>query len=177
MKEKKPNLMISKNILLVILSGMAILIISCFAGIASYFVAHQLTVSLAQRSNQGPDLSSVSTTPRLNAEGTPLPSIPGELSANDPLITGAQLTPWDGAGRVTLLLLGVDYRDWEAQTEASRSDTMILLTLDPQTKTAGILSIPRDLWVSIPGFQHGKINTAYYLGDAYQLPGGGPGSQ
>jgi LCP family protein required for cell wall assembly len=75
---------------------------------------------------------------------------------------------------VTLLLLGLDYRDWEAQSEASRSDTMILLTLDPQTKTAGILSIPRDLWVAIPGFKHGKINTAYYLGDAYKLPGGGP---
>jgi LCP family protein required for cell wall assembly len=31
------------------------------------------------------------------------------------------------------------------------------------------------MWVSIPGFKHGKINTAYYLGDAYKLPGGGPG--
>jgi LCP family protein required for cell wall assembly len=51
---------------------------------------------------------------------------------------------------------------------------MILLTLDPLSKTAGMLSIPRDLWVSIPGFKHGKINTAYYLGDAYELPGGGP---
>ena len=27
----------------------------------------------------------------------------------------------------------------------------------------------------IPGSKHGKINTAYYLGDAYKLPGGGPG--
>jgi LCP family protein required for cell wall assembly len=52
---------------------------------------------------------------------------------------------------------------------------MILLTLDPVTRTAGILSIPRDLWVAIPGFKHGKINTAYYLGDAHKLPGGGPG--
>ena len=52
---------------------------------------------------------------------------------------------------------------------------MILLTLDPLSRTAGILSIPRDMWVAIPGFQHGKINTAYYLGDAYKLPGGGPG--
>lgn len=85
------------------------------------------------------------------------------------------LTPWDGAGRVTILLLGLDYRDWEAGGEASRSDTMILLTLDPLTRTAGILSVPRDLWVAIPGFKHGKINTAYFLGDAYKLPGGGPG--
>jgi LCP family protein required for cell wall assembly len=51
---------------------------------------------------------------------------------------------------------------------------MILLTLDPAAKTAGILSIPRDMWVAIPGFKHGKINTAYYLGEAYKLPGGGP---
>ena len=41
--------------------------------------------------------------------------------------------------------------------------------------TAGMLSIPRDLWVSIPGFDYGKINTAYQLGEAFKLPGGGPG--
>ncbi len=52
---------------------------------------------------------------------------------------------------------------------------MILLTLDPLTRTGGILSIPRDTWVAIPGFTHAKINTAYYLGDAHKLPGGGPG--
>lgn len=82
--------------------------------------------------------------------------------------------PWSGNDRVTLLLLGLDYRDWAAGSEASRSDTMILLTLDPLSKTAGILSIPRDLWANIPGFEPGKINTAYYLGEAYKLPGGGP---
>ncbi len=85
------------------------------------------------------------------------------------------LTPWDGANRVTVLLMGLDYRDWEAGTDYSRSDTMILLTLDPFTKSAGILSVPRDLWVEIPGYEHGKINTAYYLGEAHKLPGGGPG--
>jgi LCP family protein required for cell wall assembly len=121
--------------------------------------------------------------PNINAEaaaaqatsGTPLPgvaSLPG--NSNTPIST-PQLTPWDGVGRVTVLLLGLDYRDWQANEKYSRSDTMILLTLDPLNKTAGILSIPRDMWVAIPGFDHGKINTAYYLGDAYHLPGGGPG--
>lgn len=52
---------------------------------------------------------------------------------------------------------------------------MILLTLDPLNNTAGMMSIPRDLWVSIPGFDNGRINTAYFLGEAYQMPGGGPG--
>ena len=93
---------------------------------------------------------------------------------NGNLINISTLAPWDGAGRVTVLLLGLDYRDWEAGEKYSRSDTMILLTLDTLTKTAGILSVPRDMWVAIPGFKHGKINTAYYLGEAYKLPGGGP---
>ena len=55
--------------------------------------------------------------------------------------------PWDGKSRVNLLLLGLDYRDWE-DGGPSRTDTMILLTLDPETRTAGMLSIPRDLWVA-----------------------------
>ena len=51
---------------------------------------------------------------------------------------------WDGASRVNVLIMGLDYRDWESGTSASRTDTMILLTIDPQTKTAGQISIPRE---------------------------------
>lgn len=90
------------------------------------------------------------------------------------LIGLPSVSEWDGANRVTVLVMGLDYRDWESGSTASRSDTMILLTLDPVTKTAGILSIPRDLWANIPGFNPGKINTAHYLGEIYQVPGGGP---
>jgi len=82
--------------------------------------------------------------------------------------------PWDGASRITVLVIGLDYRDWEAGEGPPRSDTMILLTLDPLTKTAGMLSLPRDLWVNIPGYGYGKINTAYALGEGNRLPGGGP---
>jgi len=87
---------------------------------------------------------------------------------------GPTAEPWDGASRVTVLIMGLDFRDWEAG-ETPRTDTMILFTMDPIAKTAGMLSVPRDMWVSIPGFDHGKINTAYYLGEIYNLPGGGPG--
>jgi LCP family protein required for cell wall assembly len=58
---------------------------------------------------------------------------------------------------------------------------MMLVTVDPVSETAGILSIPRDLWVEIPGFEHNRINTAYSLGESFdypadgQHPGGGPG--
>lgn len=83
--------------------------------------------------------------------------------------------PWSGNERVTILLLGLDYRDWEANSGAPRSDTMLLVTFDPISNQAGMLSIPRDLWVEIPGFGYNRINTAYMFGEAYRLPGGGPG--
>jgi LCP family protein required for cell wall assembly len=109
-----------------------------------------------------------------------------EPSAEQALITGIDLDtplqssdgptsiPWDGASRVNILLMGLDYRDWEGEGP-SRTDTMILFTIDPTTRSAGMLSIPRDLWVYIPGFEYAKINTAHYLGEAYDTPGGGPG--
>jgi len=83
--------------------------------------------------------------------------------------------PWDGGTRVNLLLMGLDYRDWTAiqKNEPSRTDSMIVFTFDPISKTAGFLSIPRDMWVTIPGYDNGKINTAHFLGQLNNLPGGG----
>ncbi len=83
-----------------------------------------------------------------------------------------QPTPvqWDGTKRVTVLLLGLDYRDWQAG-ETPRSDSMILMTVDPLSKTAGMLSIPRDMWTIIPGYDYYKINTAYFIGESRNLPG------
>lgn len=92
------------------------------------------------------------------------------------VVPPSELPPaWDGASRVNILVMGLDYGDWASdRTGPSRTDSMILLTLDPITKEAGMLSIPRDLWVNIPGFEHGRINTAHALGETYKLPGGGP---
>jgi len=81
--------------------------------------------------------------------------------------------PWDGTSRVTILILGLDYRDWQSG-DTPHSDTMILLSIDPINKSASMLSIPRDTWVNIPGFDYGRINEAYFNGAAYKLPGGGP---
>jgi len=147
-----------------------VLSLACMVGFMSFVLARQFTVSNLTLSHQsGPELQESQATPVIVEQPAS-----GERSSFAPQIEPT-LTPWDGASRVTVLLLGLDYRDWESGTDYSRSDTMILLTLDPLTRTAGILSIPRDMWVAIPGFKHGKINTAYYLGDAYKLPGGGPG--
>ena len=102
------------------------------------------------------------------------PSGPGEPTPTLPLPEVTPV-PWNGKTRITILLLGLDFRDWEARIGAPRSDTMILLSVDPVTEKVSILSIPRDLWVEIPGFTHNRINTAYSSGEANRLPGGGPG--
>jgi LCP family protein required for cell wall assembly len=103
---------------------------------------------------------------------TPLPTLPPDTVMQSS--AGPDPVPWDGKSRINILFVGLDYRDWAVGEGPPRSDTMILMTIDPETRTAGMLSIPRDLWVNVPGFNSAKINTAYYLGEAYQTPGGGP---
>lgn len=89
-------------------------------------------------------------------------------------IATIQAQQWNGTDRVTVLVMGIDQRTGETDT-AYRTDSMMLLTLDPVGRTAGMLSIPRDLYVEIPGFpDRDKITTANFKGDAYKLPGGGP---
>ena len=73
--------------------------------------------------------------------------------------------------RVNILLLGIDQRG--NGKSPWRTDTMILASVDLATKSASILSIPRDLWVMIPGFEPSRINTAHSTGDGCDYPGGG----
>jgi LCP family protein required for cell wall assembly len=80
--------------------------------------------------------------------------------------------PWDGKERFTILLMGMDQRPGESGPGV-RTDTMILLSLDPNTKRVGMLSIPRDLYVDVPGYGLQRVNTAYQLGEL-QTPGNGP---
>ncbi len=84
---------------------------------------------------------------------------------------GKPLPRWEGTERVNVLVMGIDQR--EAEQGPWRTDTMLVLTIDPVTMSGGMLSIPRDLWVPIPGYEEGRINTAHYLGDLYDYPGGG----
>jgi LCP family protein required for cell wall assembly len=65
----------------------------------------------------------------------------------------------------TVLLLGSD-DDAKFAPDRLNTQSMILLRVDPATKQATVLSIPRDLWVPIPNQGWGKISTAYQLGGA-----------
>lgn len=63
----------------------------------------------------------------------------------------------------TVLLLGSD-DDSKFPPDRLNTQSMILVRVDPTTKQATMLSIPRDLWVPIPNQGMGKISTAYNLG-------------
>ncbi|MBI5030179.1 MAG: LCP family protein [Chloroflexi bacterium] len=87
--------------------------------------------------------------------------------------TGQPAAPNIIAGeRVNFLIMGIDRRATESCP--CRSDTMMLATLDPKTATAGLVTIPRDLYVPIPGYGEQRINTALFIGARDKLPGGGP---
>jgi len=72
----------------------------------------------------------------------------------------------EGDGRVNILVLGIGGQGHEAP---NLSDTMMVISFDPKTKDAAMLSIPRDLYVKIPAGtstreQYGKINAANAYG-------------
>jgi LCP family protein required for cell wall assembly len=73
--------------------------------------------------------------------------------------------------RTNILLLGTD--DSPERGSLGRTDTIILATVIPLRPYVGMLSIPRDLWVSVPNVGEQRINTAYFFAEANQ-PGTGP---
>ena len=74
--------------------------------------------------------------------------------------------------QTNLLLLGIDRRDGTGW--AYRTDTIIVVTVDPETGAAGMLSIPRDLQIPIPGHGEDRINTANVYGYRQDNADGGP---
>lgn len=97
--------------------------------------------------NSGPD-----------ANGSPIP---------------VRIKPWDQKEPINILLIGLDERTGD---QDSRADTQIIVHIDPVAKTAAMVSIPRDLWVDIPGYGPDRINSAYQKGETNKakVPGGGP---
>jgi len=118
-----------------------------------------------------PPLVSAAIAPTTAPGETTLPTSPPQpTSTRDP---AAEIADWP-PGKFNILLLGIDQRSALNEAGPFRTDTLMIVSVDSVRKTAGVLSIPRDLWVNIPGFQPGRINTANSLGDANGYPGGGP---
>jgi LCP family protein required for cell wall assembly len=72
-----------------------------------------------------------------------------------------------------LLVMGVDHRTGDPDP-AWRTDTIMVVAIDRKTSEIGVVNIPRDLWVNIPGYGMGRINQADYWGESKKYPGGGP---
>lgn len=106
-------------------------------------------------------------------EFTVTPTQPAAANAT-PGPAGPTATPypeWDGDDPVHILLLGVDSRPGDE--DPPRSDTMIVVRVDPGAQRVDMFSVPRDLLVEIPGYLAQKVNAAYVIGENDELPGGG----
>ena len=69
-------------------------------------------------------------------------------------------------GRINILLLGSD-DDQKFQGNYLLAQTDIVVTIDPASHTVGMLSIPRDLFLNVPGFGMLKLDEAYAYGEKY----------
>jgi LCP family protein required for cell wall assembly len=145
------------------------------AMLAAFFIVRKLTlcwtltalpgIPPAECSLQYQPSSDLSTLP----DPTTSNALAVEISAPE-----MELPQWDGASRINIAFFGLRGDDGQGEGCPTCTDTIMVLTVDPVTKTAGMLSIPRDMWVNIPGAGYSRINTAWAIGENAKLPGGGP---
>ncbi len=87
---------------------------------------------------------------------------------------GQTLDEIDGGAPQTILILGSDKRT-TTSGDPGRSDTTMLLRVDPDKEFLALMSLPRDLAVEIPGYGTDKLNAAYSYGEQFEVKnGGGP---
>jgi polyisoprenyl-teichoic acid--peptidoglycan teichoic acid transferase len=88
-----------------------------------------------------------------------------QIPQNDAMVNGHVLD-----GPLNLLLVGIDDGQATGQenrgTTDARADSIMILHVPAGHDRGYLVSLPRDLWVSIPGHGHGKINAAYQFGSA-----------
>ncbi len=129
-------------------------------------LAYVLYIALAI--NDAFDKAHVEPTPytlyTVNEEGTPV-AVPTEQLAQ-------YLPNWDQKDPINLLLIGIDFRNGDE--EPARSDSIIIMRIDPQTKEVSMMSLPRDLLVTIPDYGQDKINAAFAYGEDERTGGGPP---
>jgi LCP family protein required for cell wall assembly len=139
-----------------------VIVVGCFAGAIALVVGKRVRESV----QAAPQASVV------GAEGVPVNSDgvfvgdpnatfpPADPEAKNFLIVGDDShacverdSPWAGAADPARSDIG------------QRSDTIMLVRVDPAEERAAILSFPRDLWVKVPGHGRSRINSAYRKGD------------
>jgi LCP family protein required for cell wall assembly len=113
----------------------------------------------------------------IEASGTELPPLVQEGAVPTSAASEPSPTPIpapdvaESDERVTILMMGIDRRPGEPFI--SRTDTMMIVSVDPTADNISILSVPRDLYVVIPGRGRDRINTAFVYGAQGNNPAGG----
>lgn len=119
-------------------------------------------------------------TPTMAVSPTPSPTSLPQLVPSLAMITGTRFIINPAAptpvptfavppGTTNILLLGSDI---ELDQGVGRTDTMIILAVNREGPTASMVSLPRDLWVYIPGWMNNRLNTALSRGSSVGFPGG-----
>ncbi len=145
------------------------------AVLAAFFIVRKLTLCWTLTALPGVPPAECALQ---NQPSSDLPALPDPATANNlPVELSApemELPKWDGASRINIAFFGLRGDDGQGEGCPTCTDTIMVLTVDPVTKSAGMLSIPRDMWVNIPGAGYSRINTAWAIGENAKLPGGGP---
>lgn len=104
--------------------------------------------------------------------GAPLPPVQPAVEAPvEPRAAAPSGPAFNWSKTENYLILGTDRREgWTSW----RTDTVIILGVDRELNRAAVFSIPRDLYVQIPGYGWGRINQVDYMGEQRNGEGGGP---
>jgi len=147
-----------------------LIVLMCFAGAIGLIVGKH-----ACENGRKVAINTASSSPKVNNPRPVVTAAPGETLPEN---TGPQETfPEADPQALNFLVTGADnstgkscvqLQDKGART-GERSDTIMVIRLDPVTKRSAILSFPRDLYVKIPGHGTSRINSAYRLNDPQLL--------
>jgi LCP family protein required for cell wall assembly len=118
----------------------------------------------------GPAMASLPGAPALT-RAQPV-SQPAESVVYAPPLVNAPAGPsFNWAETENYLILGTDRR---AKGGSWRTDSIMVVGIDRENDRAAVFSVPRDLYVHIPGYGWGRINQADYMGERREPDGGGP---
>ncbi len=134
----------------------------------TFKLSYQSIPAIAPLQIAEPEIS-VTNTKEKSATELPAPSAPIYYP---PLAVEPQFVAVQTAERLNILLLGSDRRPDEQ--DFPRTDSLMLLSWDQQANTVDLLSLPRDLWVPVPGQTPTKLNLVYSIGEHETWGGGIP---
>jgi LCP family protein required for cell wall assembly len=104
----------------------------------------------------------IGPTPTSIATNTPAPTDTPEAAPTDPAMPPTEVPVYQpqSEGTVNLMVIGSDLRPGGGY----RTDVMMLVSIHADSGTVSLVSFPRDLYVSIPGWMEQRINTAFQHG-------------